>query len=254
MIVRIGNFLFHYRNGLFPVAYLLLFFPSRALFENYRLALALGFFIAFAGQLIRAPTIGLEFIVRGGRNRQVYADKLVQGGVFAHCRNPLYLGNYLILLGVGVAANSVLFLCVAIPFFTFAYWAIIAAEENYLRNKFGMEFDEYCLKVNRIIPRCAGFGQTLRGMQFIWQRIVTKEYGSAFIWPSAVILVALKNLWMKGQYDPRRTDVRMLWGSFVLLGLAYVTARFLKKKRLLDDSGATKSLLKSTGSTITKNV
>src|SRR4026208_1568347 len=98
MIVRIGNFLFHYRNGLFPAAYLLLVFPSRALFENYRLALALGFFIAFAGQLIRALTIGLEYIVRGGRNRQVYADKLVQGGVFAHCRNPLYLGNYLILL------------------------------------------------------------------------------------------------------------------------------------------------------------
>ena len=25
----------------------------------------------------------------------------------------------------------------ALPFFAFAYWAIIAAEENYLRGKFG---------------------------------------------------------------------------------------------------------------------
>lgn len=241
MIVRIGNFLFRYRNGLFPAAYLLLFFPSRALFENYWLALALGFSIAFAGQLVRALTIGLEYIVRGGRNRQVYADKLVQGGVFAHCRNPLYLGNYLILLGVGIAANSVLFLCVAIPFFTFAYWAIIAAEESYLRSKFGMEFDEYCLKVNRVIPKWKGFAETFRGMHFNWRRLVTKEYGSAFIWMAAVIMVVLKNLWIAGQYDPTNLRVRVLWGLLVVLIFAYATARFLKKKRLLDDTGGQKA-------------
>src|SRR6185503_9604048 len=110
----------------------------------------------------------LEYIVRGGRNRQVYAKRLVQGGVFAHCRNPLYLGNYLMLLGVGVASNSLLFLCVGMPFFAFAYWAIIAAEENYLRQKFGNEFDDYCRRVNRIIPNWTGFGKTLRGMRFSW--------------------------------------------------------------------------------------
>src|SRR5205814_7404454 len=100
-----------------------------------------GFLVASAGQMLRAATIGLEYIIRGGRKRQVYAEKLVQGGVFAHCRNPLYLGNFVILLGVGLASNSVLFLCIAIPFFAFAYWALIAAEENYLRNKAEHEFD-----------------------------------------------------------------------------------------------------------------
>jgi protein-S-isoprenylcysteine O-methyltransferase Ste14 len=249
MMVRIGNFLFHYRNGLFPVAYLTLFFPSGALFEKYGHAMALGVLIALGGQVIRAITIGLEYIIRGGRNRQVYANSLVQGGVFAHCRNPLYLGNYLILLGVGVASNSLLFLCVAMPFFTFAYWAIIAAEENYLRNKFGKEFDEYCQRVNRIIPNWTGFGKTVQGTRFNWQRIITKEYGSAFIWPAAIILVALKNLWMKGEYNAAGTEVRLLWGSFAVLFLAFVTARFLKKKRLLDDSGERKTVLPSAGHT-----
>src|ERR1700741_1760533 len=99
MMVRIGNFLFHYRNGLFPLVYALLILKSQALLPDYRVAAAIGLLIALAGQILRAVTIGLEYIVRGGRNRRVYAKNLVQGGVFGHCRNPLYLGNFLILSG-----------------------------------------------------------------------------------------------------------------------------------------------------------
>ncbi|MGH8507465.1 MAG: methyltransferase family protein, partial [Gammaproteobacteria bacterium] len=102
MIIRIGNFLFHYRNALFPVVYMLLVFESQPLLASYRLAAILGFLVALTGQLMRAVTIGLEYIKRGGLNRQVYAEKLVQGGMFAHCRNPLYVGNVMILLGLGI--------------------------------------------------------------------------------------------------------------------------------------------------------
>jgi len=48
---------------------------------------------------------------------------------------PLYLGNLLILIGVGIAANSLPFVLFGIPFFLFAYLAIIHAEENYLGKK-----------------------------------------------------------------------------------------------------------------------
>ena len=70
MIIRIGNFLFHYRNGLFPLVYALLIFKSQPLLHDYRLAAAIGFLVALTGQLLRAITIGLDYIVRGGRNRQ----------------------------------------------------------------------------------------------------------------------------------------------------------------------------------------
>jgi protein-S-isoprenylcysteine O-methyltransferase Ste14 len=181
-MVRIGNFLFHYRNGLFPLVYALLFLKSRPVVGDYRLAAVLGFFVALAGQFLRAVTIGLEYIIRGGRGRQVYAEKLVQGGIFAHCRNPLYVGNFVILLGIGIASNSSLFLGIGMPFFAFAYCAIIAAEENYLRNKFGKEFDDYCARVNRLVPNFSGLGQTLTGMKFNWRRLITAEYGSAYVW------------------------------------------------------------------------
>ena len=232
-MVAIGNFLFHYRNGIFPLVYALLIFKSQPLMADYRLAAVIGVLVAASGQLVRAVTIGLEYIKRGGRERQVYADKLVQGGIFAHCRNPLYIGNFIILLGVAVASNSVLFLGVAVPFFAFAYWAIIAAEENYLRKKFGQEFDDYCARVNRLVPNLSGIGRTLTGMRFNWRRLITAEYGSAYIWLAAVSLVTLKNTWMLGQYHVGNPVIWVSWGLLGVATLAYALARFLKKSGLL---------------------
>jgi protein-S-isoprenylcysteine O-methyltransferase Ste14 len=233
MMVRIGNFLFHYRNGIFPLLYLLLFVNGPTLFSSWPLAAGLGLVIAIAGQALRAVTIGLEYIIRGGRDRRVYAEKLVQGGIFAHCRNPLYVGNFLILLGVGVASNSVIFMALAIPLFIFAYAAIIAAEEDFLRRKFGAEFDAYCQKVNRLVPRLTGLRQTLKGMQFNWRRLVTVEYGSAYIWMAAIVLVALKSVWLDHRTTVAPGIVWMLCFLLLSVNAAYFVARYLKKSGLL---------------------
>src|SRR5689334_20481890 len=114
-MIRIGNFFFHYRNGLFPLLYALLFVGSTPVFADLRVAALLGFLVAFAGQALRGITVGLEYIIRGGRDRRVYAENLVTGGVFAHCRNPLYVGNFLIIIGLAVASNSVFSILVLIP-------------------------------------------------------------------------------------------------------------------------------------------
>ncbi len=236
MIVKIGNFLFHYRNGLFPLVYLLLLPKSPPILTDYRWAALLGVLVALFGQSLRGCTIGLEYIVRGGRDRQVYAVNLVQGGLFAHCRNPLYVGNFLILLGVGIASNSILFFGIGIPFFVFAYTAIIAAEENYLRNKFGQEFDDYCARVNRLVPNVSGLRKTLTGMRFNWRRLITAEYGTTYIWMAAITLVILKNVWLSGQFDLRKPTVWSLGLVFLLVNVAYVVARVLKKSGRLKHS------------------
>ncbi|HPW62164.1 MAG TPA: hypothetical protein PLJ13_07710 [Cyclobacteriaceae bacterium] len=92
-MVKIGNFLFHYRNVLLPVFFLLILVPAPELFQNPTIALVIGLGISIAGQLIRFITIGLVYIIRGGQNRKVYAQDLVTTGIFSHCRNPLYVGN-----------------------------------------------------------------------------------------------------------------------------------------------------------------
>ena len=233
-MIRIGNFFFHYRNGLFPAVYALLFVKSSPVWPSSLWGpVAIGLAVALAGQLLRFVTIGLEYIVRGGRDRRVYAENLVQGGMFSHSRNPLYLGNFLILVGVGIASNSLLFLGVAIPFFIFAYAAIIAAEENFLRGKFGAEFDAYCAKVNRILPNFSGFGQTVHGMRFNWRRVITAEYGSTYIWLVAIAVVTLKNIWFSHGSLAGQPAATAMW---IWLGVAtagYITARVLKKGRFL---------------------
>ena len=58
-MVRIGNFFFHYRNGLFPLLYILIFLNGPAAFANHRLALLIGVLVALGGQILRAVTVGL---------------------------------------------------------------------------------------------------------------------------------------------------------------------------------------------------
>jgi protein-S-isoprenylcysteine O-methyltransferase Ste14 len=233
-MVRLGNFFFKYRNGLFPVAFLLLFFRVGRILPDSLVAAGLGLVIAGSGQILRAATIGLAYIVRGGRNRKVYAEGLVTQGLFSHCRNPLYVGNMLILVGLGVASNSWVFPVIGFPFFILAYWAIIAAEENFLRGKYGAAFDEYCSHVPRIVPRLAGIGATLRSMEFNWKRLVDQEYGSAFYWIVGWIAVVIRNEVADRGYDGSRDLVRVLALAFIVAVIAWSTARFLKKTRRLE--------------------
>ncbi|HEX5025287.1 MAG TPA: methyltransferase, partial [Agriterribacter sp.] len=138
-MIAIGNFFFKYRNWVFILFYAALFIPSSPLFSKERFGehyylwpICLGLFITISGQLIRGATIGLAYIVRGGSQGKPYAEGLVTDGIFNHCRNPLYVGNILMLLGVGILANSLLYVVVVIPIFLFIYQSIVIAEEHFL--------------------------------------------------------------------------------------------------------------------------
>jgi protein-S-isoprenylcysteine O-methyltransferase Ste14 len=233
MMVRLGNFLFRYRNGIFPLAYVFIFAKKTLLVENFQLAALIGLVVALTGQFLRVATIGLDYIVRGGRNRQVYADDLVTGGLFSHCRNPLYVGNYLMLVGVGIASCSRIFIFIILPLMALAYWAIIAAEENFLRNKFGETFDAYCARVSRLFFNPSGFGATLQGMTFHWPRVVVKEYGTTFAWTMGYILVVMQNIWLSGGNISTAPLSVALWIALVVVIVAYLVARFLKKREII---------------------
>jgi len=232
-MVRIGNFLFHYRNGLFPLAYLLLFIPSPPLLQNHYLALGIGAAIALLGQLLRVITIGLVYIRRGGKNRQVYADKLVEEGIFAHCRNPLYVGNFLMILGLGFVANSQLFLGIGIPVFFFIYWAIISAEEDFLLKKFGAAYQDYLHRVPRVLPKLAGFGETWAKHTFNWRRVIVKEYGTTFIWLLGLIFLIEKNQLLHQAYGPNQTFQIITLSALCLTFILFFIARILKKREIL---------------------
>jgi protein-S-isoprenylcysteine O-methyltransferase Ste14 len=234
-MIALGNFLFRYRNGVFPVVFLVLLWlsPPRPWFDSPDADAWIdlfGFLVALAGQALRVLTIGYDYIRRGGKDHAVYAERLVQGGVFSHSRNPLYLGNILIVLGLAVIANSTYVFLVGLPFFLLAYAAIIAAEEDYLRRKFGAEYEDYCRRVNRLWPRWAGFRKSVEDMEFSWRRVVKKEYNTTFVW--LAMALGLK-LWDLGAVPgPVSTGAVVTYlGLLALLCAAYLAARLFKKTR-----------------------
>jgi protein-S-isoprenylcysteine O-methyltransferase Ste14 len=78
--------------------------------------------------------------------------ELTVTGPYAHTRNPLYLGSMLMAAGFAVALLSwPVALVLAVGFFAI-YVPVIASEERFLRATFP-EFDAYCRRVPRLIPR-----------------------------------------------------------------------------------------------------
>jgi protein-S-isoprenylcysteine O-methyltransferase Ste14 len=233
MLTTAGNFLFRYRNSLFPIACVLLFLPGPDPFPDPLQAAAIGAIVAGLGQIVRAATIGLKYVIRGGRNRRVYAEDLVTDGLYSHTRNPMYVGNLLIMIGVAIASNSWVTILVAAPLGIFMYASIVAAEEDYLRQRFGAAFAAYCRDVPRWWPRLNGLATTLRSMQFRWRRVIVKEYGTPFGWISVIVLTALYNLWMAGQWNVRQAEIRNLELILLIAACAWVVAFSLKKTRTL---------------------
>lgn len=240
-MINIGNFFFKYRNLLFIFLYLLLFIPSPALFGEeywgrsyYYWPLTIGLLVTITGQLIRGATIGLAYIIRGGKDGKVYAEDLVTTGIFHHCRNPLYVGNILMLLGVGILSNSLLYVAVVMPLFIGIYHAIVLAEENFLRGKFGQAFIAYCSRVNRWIPALKGLGGTFSSMQFKGKRWLLKEYNTQYIWLSGIVLIILIKYPQLTGYNSqlRKTLLAVI---LPLLLVWYLFVRYLKKSGRLKE-------------------
>jgi protein-S-isoprenylcysteine O-methyltransferase Ste14 len=98
--------------------------------------------VAYAGALTR---------VTGS----VGAPALVISGPFAFVRNPLYLGNMLIYIGIGVMANALApwLALVVIVYFGLQYLAIAMLEEEFLAREFSDSYAQYRNHVARFLPR-----------------------------------------------------------------------------------------------------
>ncbi len=242
-MVKIGNFFFHHRNTLFIFLYALLFVPSPWIFSEKNFGttywiwpVIIGLSVTVSGQLIRGATIGLAYILRGGINRRIAAHGLVTEGIFRHCRNPLYVGNILMLTGVGILSNSLIYVFIIIPFFLLIYHSIVLAEEDFLRKKFGEDFNNYCAKVNRWILSFKAIGLTFRSMHFNWRRWIYKEYNTQFVWLCGITLILLFRYPQITTNDTERRNI-LLAIILPLLLVLYLIVRFYKKtyaKRVLE--------------------
>jgi protein-S-isoprenylcysteine O-methyltransferase Ste14 len=104
--------------------------------------IVVGAVIALIGVLIRAWSTG--HIVKN--------QKLTTTGPYAHTRNPLYLGSFLLALGFAIAAHWVAVLLV-VAFWVAVYGPTIARERDFLRSLYGAAYTEYEANVPAFLPR-----------------------------------------------------------------------------------------------------
>jgi steroid 5-alpha reductase family enzyme len=157
-------------------------------------------------------------------------------GLFAHCRNPLYVGNMMECLGLILILNSPAGYLAGVPFFALAYYSITLAEEDFLRAKFGARFEDYCLRVSRFAPSLRGLSLTLSSMEFNWRRLIRKEYGATFVWVTTLLaLLAWQSYSIHG-WPAAQPTIRFLTALWIPVPLAYITARSLKKSGRLGRS------------------
>jgi protein-S-isoprenylcysteine O-methyltransferase Ste14 len=74
---------------------------------------------------------------------------VVTSGLFAHVRNPIYLGGLLALSGLALMLGSDWMLILIVPAFLMLHFGVVLREERYLEHKFGPPYLAY----KRSVPR-----------------------------------------------------------------------------------------------------
>ena len=176
-----GNFLFKYR-GQFPVILFLLAIPFIGITDyasisevNERYYINISVFLSFVGFLIRFYTIGTTPHGTSGRNtKQQVAEVLNSTGIYATLRHPLYLGNYLIWIGIVTYVFNPLFILIISLIFWLYYERIMFVEERFLEKKFGDEYLDWSNKIPAFIHNFSNY--ITSSIPFSIKTVLRREY------------------------------------------------------------------------------
>lgn len=104
--------------------------------------IAVGFALAVLGQLWRIYAAGVIY-----KNR-----RLATTGAYSLVRHPLYLGNFLIIVGFALACGNLVVAAVVVFFLVFYYPAAIRYEDHKLHGLFGEEWQSWAAGTPGMFP------------------------------------------------------------------------------------------------------
>jgi len=145
---RIGAVLFRNRGWLpVPLLAVLLLVPATMSVRTT----SVGLVLMVLGEWWRMWGVATAGTVTRRRSREV--EKLVEHGPFGWSRNPLYVGNFVIWIGVITISGVLWFVPIAVALFAIEYYYIVRYEEGVLESIFGAEYLAYKSRVPRWFPR-----------------------------------------------------------------------------------------------------
>jgi len=112
-----------------------------------------GAIIAAAQLALIRPVQAFIFEGRGTQAPMLPPRLLVIRGAHAVVRNPMYLLYAVTVLGEALLFRSPALVAYALAFFALEHAYVVGIEEKQLRRRFGAEYEAYCARVNRWLPR-----------------------------------------------------------------------------------------------------
>lgn len=230
-LVAQGDWLFRWRSYL-PF---ILFVPLAIVIANFQWVASshpvqhyweLGCIsVSLLGLFVRIQTIGHVPRKTSGRNtRKQLASSLNTTGMYSVVRNPLYLGNFLVLMGIVAYWHSWWFQLICIMAFWLYYERIIIAEEEFLLAQFGDDFRQWVAMTPAFIPSFRRWNRP--ALPFSWKMVLNRE-------SSTILLISLVFAAMEEVGDAavtrQWTIEPIALGLFVLGILAFLAINTLRK-------------------------
>ena len=239
-LVSTGYWLFRWRSY-FPIILVFIFLPamkdygyvlgSREVTTNWSIFCLI---VASIGLFFRILVVGYTPQNTSGRNtREQIADVLNKTGWYSVVRHPLYLGNFLMGLGITMFPCDLYLPFVYSLSFILYYERIMLAEEDFLCKKFGEEFEEWSKETPSFLPKFSKWDGPI--LEFSFKNILRREYSSFFAMVLCfTILDLIGNILVLG-----KLYIISLWVNLFLISLsAYLILRTLKRyTKILDVKG-----------------
>jgi protein-S-isoprenylcysteine O-methyltransferase Ste14 len=235
-----GSWLFRHRSYL-PLLMIPVFFlclstfnylgQSHALNEAWQVFCLL---VSFLGLAVRIITVGRAPLGTSGRNtREQVANTLNTTGIYSIVRHPLYLGNYLIMIGFALWPHLWWLVVLTSCIYALYYERIMLAEEAFLRKQFGDTFEKWSAQTPAFLPRFSSWKPS--PIPFCWRTVAQREYNAFFLIIAVFFLFDL----IGDSIAEKSFHLSWIWFGVLLAGfLIFAVLRTLKKRtRLLHVEG-----------------
>jgi len=240
---KTGNWLFKWRSyfPLLIVPLLLIALREPKYLEKTAGAKAQSFWeafclaVSFTGLMVRCAVVGYAPKRTSGRNTERQkAETLNTTGLYSVARHPLYLGNFMIFLGMILFVQTLWFNILSILSFWLYYERIMFAEEEFLREKFGESFLRWAEKTPAFLPKFRNWMKP--ALTFSFKNILKREYTAFFL-----IIAAFSALDILGDvftHDTLKIEDSIWLFLFIAGFIIYFILRTLKTRtKILNVAG-----------------
>ena len=199
--------------------------------------------VSLIGLAVRGFTVATAAPRTSGRNtREQRADTLNTTGVYSVVRNPLYLANFLVFLGMLLFVKEWWLVVIATLAYVIYYERIVLTEEEYLLGKFGAVYSEWANRTPVMVPNFRLWVKP--ECRFSFRTLLRREYNGFYLIVACFYLLEWCDRLLFFRNSPGAMTVQqapgLYWTTFFVGGtLIFIALRTLKKHTdVLDDAPA----------------